>query len=240
MSVGSTVGHSGSHGCRNSVAKIACHGIRNVTKSQVYHIWSGIPGPTRQFPLAISLSIKLELLGLLELTTLENGFLLSKRKESTPYYSRHKKRKKKLITHRRSLQLEETTLRTPRNWATPFQRNLSSSSSLLQVTFRQVANLKFHKGLLHITKVGTCQCCSLLNLAVSTHSNIVIIQCTPPRKFWYASSTYYPLPRSFFIVELGLVIGKGGRDISQLNAESHIAGYSMSVLPCSHIIPTRQ
>lgn len=29
-------------------------------------------------------------------------------------------------------------------------------------------------------------------------------------------------------VELGLVIGKPGRDISQANAESHIAGYSMS------------
>lgn len=26
-------------------------------------------------------------------------------------------------------------------------------------------------------------------------------------------------------VELGLVIGKGGRDISQENADSHIAGY---------------
>ena len=100
MSVGSTVGHSGSHGCRNSVAnnaKIACHGISNVTKSQVYHIWSGIPGPTRQFPLAISLSIKLELLGLLELTSLENGFLLSKRKESTPY-SHHNEERNKLTT----------------------------------------------------------------------------------------------------------------------------------------------
>jgi len=30
-------------------------------------------------------------------------------------------------------------------------------------------------------------------------------------------------------VELGLVIGKGGRDISQLNAESHIAGYTLAV-----------
>jgi len=35
-------------------------------------------------------------------------------------------------------------------------------------------------------------------------------------------------------VELGLVIGKGGRDISQVNAESHIAGYSMSVLCVSY------
>jgi len=30
-------------------------------------------------------------------------------------------------------------------------------------------------------------------------------------------------------VELGLVIGKGGRDISQANAESHIAGYTLAV-----------
>ena len=165
MSVGSTVGHSGSHGCRNSVAnnaKIACHGISNVTKSQVYHIWSGISGPTRQFPLAISLSIKLELLGLLELTSLENGFLLSKRKESTPY-SHYNEERKKLITLPRSLPLEETTLRTPRNWTTPSQRNLSFSSSLLQVTFCQAANSKSHKGLSHIMKVRRCvNICSLL------------------------------------------------------------------------------
>ncbi|TFK36389.1 hypothetical protein BDQ12DRAFT_686817 [Crucibulum laeve] len=30
-------------------------------------------------------------------------------------------------------------------------------------------------------------------------------------------------------VELGLVIGKGGRDISQANAESHVAGYTLAV-----------
>ncbi|KIY46938.1 hypothetical protein FISHEDRAFT_75119 [Fistulina hepatica ATCC 64428] len=30
-------------------------------------------------------------------------------------------------------------------------------------------------------------------------------------------------------VELGLVIGKGGRDISQADAESHIAGYALAV-----------
>ena len=130
----------------------------NVTKSQLYHIWSGIPGPTRQFPLAISLSIKLELLGLLELrlTTLENGFLLSKRKESTPY-SHYNEERNKLITLPRSLPLEETTLRTPRNWTTPSQRNLSFSSSLLQVTFCQAANSKSHKGLSHIMKVRRCQ-----------------------------------------------------------------------------------
>ena len=128
----------------------------NVTKSQLYHIWSGIPGPTRQFPLAISLSIKLELLGLLELTSLENGFLLSKRKESTPY-SHYNEERNKLITLPRSLPLEETTLRTPRNWTTPSQRNLSFSSSLLQVTFCQVANSKSHKGLSHIMKVRRCQ-----------------------------------------------------------------------------------
>lgn len=31
---------------------------------------------------------------------------------------------------------------------------------------------------------------------------------------------------SAFEVELGLVIGKGGRDISEANAGEHIAGYS--------------
>ncbi|KAJ7633139.1 hypothetical protein FB45DRAFT_914457 [Roridomyces roridus] len=30
-------------------------------------------------------------------------------------------------------------------------------------------------------------------------------------------------------VELGVVIGKGGRDISQANAESHVAGYALAV-----------
>ena len=124
------------------------------------HKFTGIPGPTRQFPLAIllSLSIKLELLGLLELrlTTLENGFLLSKWKESTPY-SHYNEERNKLITLPRSLPLEETTLRTPRNWTTPSQRNLSFSSSLLQVIFCQVANSKSHKGLSHIMKVRRCQ-----------------------------------------------------------------------------------
>lgn len=33
-------------------------------------------------------------------------------------------------------------------------------------------------------------------------------------------------PKQFyFAVELGVVIGKGGRDITQQNADSHIAGY---------------
>ena len=32
-------------------------------------------------------------------------------------------------------------------------------------------------------------------------------------------------------VELGLVIGKGGRDISQENADSHIAGYGEPAVP---------
>ena len=49
-----------------------------------------------------------------------------------------------------------------------------------------------------------------------------------PPTSWHASSTH-TFSYSFTIVELGLVIGKGGRDISQANAESHIAGYSMSV-----------
>lgn len=33
-------------------------------------------------------------------------------------------------------------------------------------------------------------------------------------------------------VELGLVIGKRGRDISEGNAEEHIAGYGMYTGPC--------
>jgi hypothetical protein len=33
-------------------------------------------------------------------------------------------------------------------------------------------------------------------------------------------------------VELGLVIGKGGRDISEGNAEEHIAGYGVYTEPC--------
>jgi hypothetical protein len=33
-------------------------------------------------------------------------------------------------------------------------------------------------------------------------------------------------------VELGLVIGKGGRDISEGNAEEHIAGYGVYTKPC--------
>ena len=36
---------------------------------------------------------------------------------------------------------------------------------------------------------------------------------------------------STHIVELGLVIGKGGRDISQANADSHIAGYGKVSFP---------
>jgi hypothetical protein len=32
---------------------------------------------------------------------------------------------------------------------------------------------------------------------------------------------------SVLAVELGLVIGKGGRDISEGNAEEHIAGYGV-------------
>jgi hypothetical protein len=33
-------------------------------------------------------------------------------------------------------------------------------------------------------------------------------------------------------VELGLVIGKGGRNISEGNAEEHIAGYGVYTKPC--------
>ena len=36
-------------------------------------------------------------------------------------------------------------------------------------------------------------------------------------------------------VELGLVIGKGGRDISEADAEAHIAGYGA----CRKLLPRR-
>ena len=41
-----------------------------------------------------------------------------------------------------------------------------------------------------------------------------------------------PLPALALAVELGLVIGKGGRDISEANAEEHIAGYGVYLEPC--------
>ena len=34
------------------------------------------------------------------------------------------------------------------------------------------------------------------------------------------------------LVELGLVIGKGGRDISEANAQEHVAGYGACTEPC--------
>lgn len=69
---------------------------------------------------------------------------------TSSWMGKHRTHKKKLC---RSLPLEETTLHTPRSWVTPFQRNLSSSSSLPQATFPLAVNLKSHKGLSHITKV---------------------------------------------------------------------------------------
>ena len=68
------------------------------------------------------------------------------------------------ITLYRSLQSEETTPRTSRSWATPLQKNRSSSSNLLRATFPPVVKLKYHKGLSHIMKV----CIYLPN---SDHSN---------------------------------------------------------------------
>lgn len=38
---------------------------------------------------------------------------------------------------------------------------------------------------------------------------------------------------SILAVELGVVIGKGGRDISEGNAEEHIAGYGVYTEPMS-------
>ncbi|KAI0759502.1 hypothetical protein BC629DRAFT_1584324 [Irpex lacteus] len=59
-----------------------------------------------------------------------------------------------------------------------------------------------------------------------------------PFFFLKPTSSYLPsggkveIPRGIIAhheVELGLVIGKGGRDISQANADSHIAGYALAV-----------
>jgi hypothetical protein len=38
---------------------------------------------------------------------------------------------------------------------------------------------------------------------------------------------------SILAVELGVVVGKGGRDISEGNAEEHIAGYGVYTEPMS-------
>ena len=44
------------------------------------------------------------------------------------------------------------------------------------------------------------------------------------RGVWLVSQAQYSCP-----VELGLVIGKGGRDIQQADAENHIAGYGARI-----------
>ena len=103
----------------------------------------------------------------------------------------NKEEEKTYKSLRRSLPLEEITLRTPRNWATLSQRNLSSSSSQLQVTFPQVANLKSHVGLSHTMKVCRCQYLSSHKSSCFDSMNFsnVIHQCTPPQ---YASGTHHP------------------------------------------------
>ncbi|KAF8647473.1 hypothetical protein AX16_006678 [Volvariella volvacea WC 439] len=53
-----------------------------------------------------------------------------------------------------------------------------------------------------------------------------------PTSSYVASGGRVEIPKGIVAhheVELGLVIGKGGRDISQANAESHIAGYTLAV-----------
>ncbi|KAJ4478433.1 hypothetical protein J3R30DRAFT_3657617 [Lentinula aciculospora] len=63
---------------------------------------------------------------------------------------------------------------------------------------------------------------------------------TPKEPFFFLKPTTSYLPSGGTVeipkgvichheVELGLVIGKGGRDISQANAEAHIAGYALAV-----------
>ncbi|KAK0211324.1 hypothetical protein DFS33DRAFT_1298900 [Desarmillaria ectypa] len=53
-----------------------------------------------------------------------------------------------------------------------------------------------------------------------------------PTTSYLSSGGKLELPRGIVAhheVELGIVIGNGGRDISQANAESHIAGYALAV-----------
>ncbi|KAJ3755722.1 hypothetical protein EV360DRAFT_49241 [Lentinula raphanica] len=53
-----------------------------------------------------------------------------------------------------------------------------------------------------------------------------------PTTSYLASGGKVEIPRGIIChheVELGLVIGKSGRDISQANADSHIAGYALAV-----------
>ncbi|KAJ6490782.1 hypothetical protein C8R47DRAFT_1319896 [Mycena vitilis] len=53
-----------------------------------------------------------------------------------------------------------------------------------------------------------------------------------PTTSYVASGGKVEIPRGIVAhheVELGVVIGKGGRDISQADAESHIAGYALAV-----------
>ena len=116
----------------------------------VYHVDPGYQGrgPTRQFPIFLIPSYS-EPTGSREMAS---SFIRNGKKVRLIFIIKNKE-KNKLIALRRLLPLEETTQRTPRNWATLSQRNLSSSSSLLQVTFCQVANLKSQMGLSLIMKV---------------------------------------------------------------------------------------
>ena len=120
-----------------------------------------------------------------------NGILHSNWKESKHHdivlYPR-------IMTLCRLLPSEETTQHTSRR-ATPFHRNLSFLSSLLQATFPLVVNLKFHAEFLQFTKV--CE----LSLTIF----VVILFSIAKKKshqtqtwllstFWHPANTHpYPL-----------------------------------------------
>ena len=83
-----------------------------------------------------------------------------------------------------------------------FRRNRSSSSSRQPAISLPVVSSRFQGGSLLITKV----CFEFTDVI----SWLTLVE----------------------LVELGLVIGKGGRDISEANAEEHVAGYGVCTDLC--------
>lgn len=76
---------------------------------------------------------------------------------------------------------------------------------------RSGGNIELPRGVLvHHEGPSVCSLCLVCRVSCIVHRvSCVVLRC----------------PHAAFPVELGLVIGKGGREISQDIAESHIAGY---------------
>ena len=106
-------------------------------------------------------------------------------------------------------QLEETMRHTRKNWITRYQRSHSFSSNPPRASFLLAVSSKSRKELSRIMKVSEF---ALIHVQPS-------ISVDPNYCFSILE-----------IVELGVVIGKGGRDITQANASSHISGYSACCL----------